>query len=218
MLEKYLPYNLAFHYIKGEENCVADYGSRKPRSEHDGDEFKIFSPIIQHRSRKVYEKHFDVKDPQVERIAELGENDSKYRRMIHHILNRTPTKQIEQDCELKSIEGSIKELSVFKTTNGKEVILRNCNELMIPESDRKNMLTILHNTHLETDAMKRLSRRKFFWANMNRDIGETYKTCQDCKEEGISKVHKKAVVIPADLTMMAPAEELSMQHMKTTNI
>ena len=73
MLDKCLPYNLTFHYIKGEENCVADYGSRKPRSVHDGDKFKICNPIIQHRSRKVYEKYFDVNDPKVECIAELGE-------------------------------------------------------------------------------------------------------------------------------------------------
>ena len=31
---------------------------------------------IQHRSRKVYEKHFDAKDPQIERIADLGEEDT----------------------------------------------------------------------------------------------------------------------------------------------
>ena len=212
MLEKCLPYNLAFHYIRGEENCVADYGSRKPRSEHDGEEFKIFNPIIQHRSRKVFEKHFDAKDPQVERIADLGAYDTKYIRMISHILNRTPIKQIEKDCELKAIEGSLKELSVFKTTSGKEIILRNCTEIIIPESDRTNMLTILHNTHLESDSMKRLARGKFWWPRMSKDIEEKYKSCQDCKEEGISKMHKRAVVIPADLTMMAPAEELSMDY------
>ena len=165
-----MPCNLTFHYIRGEENCVADYGSRKPRSEHDGDEFKIFNPTIQHRSRKVYEKHFDAKDPQVERIADLGADDTKYKRMISHILSRTPVKQIEQDCELKSIEGILKELSVYKTTSGKEIILRNCTEIIIPESDRKNILNILHNMHLETDSMKRLAHGKFWWPRMGKDI------------------------------------------------
>jgi hypothetical protein len=68
----------------------------------------------------VYEKQFDTKDPQVERIADLGADDTKYRRMISHILSRTPVKKIEHDCELKSIEGSLKELSVYKTTSGEK--------------------------------------------------------------------------------------------------
>ena len=140
MLEKCLPYNLNFHYIKGEENCVADYGSRKPRSCFDGDEFKIFNPIIQHQSRKVYEKIFNAKEPQVERIATMGESDPKYMRIIHHIINRTPAKQIEADCELRAIEGFLKDLFLHVTASGKQVILKNSVELMIPEADRKNML------------------------------------------------------------------------------
>ena len=85
----------------------------------------------------MFEKHFDAKDPQVERIADLGAYDTKYKRMISHILSRTPVKQIEQDFELKAMEGILKELSVFKTTSGKEIILRNCTEIIIPESDKK---------------------------------------------------------------------------------
>ena len=134
------------------------------------------------------------------------------KRMITHILSRTPVKAIEKDCELKSIEGNLKELSVYKTESGKEIILRNCTEIIIPESDRKNMLSLLHNTHLETDSMKRLARGKFWWPKMSKDIEEIYRTCQECKEESNSKVHKRAEVIPADLTMMAPAEELSMDY------
>ena len=75
MLEKCLPYNLKFTYIKGEDNNVADFGSRQPRTETQGEEFKIFNPVIQHRSRKVYEKFFDCKDPLVDRIGEIGQTD-----------------------------------------------------------------------------------------------------------------------------------------------
>ena len=71
-------------------------------------------------------------------------------------------------------------------------------------------MRILHDTLLETDAMKRLAREKFFRKNMSQEIEQTYKSCKECTEEGLSKVHKKATVIPEDLTMIAPGEELSM--------
>ena len=101
MLEKCLPYNLKFTYIKGEDNNVADFGSRQPRTETQGEEFKIFNPMIQTRSRRVYEKMFDCKDPQVDRIGEIGQNDDKYKRMIFHVTNNTPVREMEEDCELK---------------------------------------------------------------------------------------------------------------------
>ena len=47
---------------------------------------------------------------------------------------------------------------------------------------------------------------------MNVEIEETYKNCQECIEKGIYKIHKRAIVIPSDLTMLAPAEELSMDY------
>ena len=71
MLEKCLPYNLSFHHIKGSDNSVADFGSRYPRSVEDGEEFPIWKPSIQHKSRRVMEKYFDTRDPQVEKLAEI---------------------------------------------------------------------------------------------------------------------------------------------------
>ena len=86
----------------------------------------------------MYEKYFDTKDPQVERIAELGEQDPKYMRMIYHITNRTPAKQMEEDCELRAMEGILKDLSIHITASGKQIILKNAVEIMIPEAERKN--------------------------------------------------------------------------------
>ena len=49
----------------------------------DVEEFEILNPIIQHRSRRVNKKYFDTRDPQVERIAAVGEEDAKYVSMIN---------------------------------------------------------------------------------------------------------------------------------------
>ena len=107
--------------------------------------------------------------------------------MIYHVSNKTPVREIEEDCELKKMEGMMKDLSIHKTTSGKELILKNSLEILIPEAERKNLLQILHDTHLESDAMKRLARGKFFWKNMSSEVEQTYKNCQECIEEGLSK-------------------------------
>ena len=98
--------------------------------------------------------------------------------------------------ELRIIEGSLKDLSTYKTENGHEIILKNGSEVLIPPGDRKRILGLLHRTHLETESMKRIARGKFFWPGMAKQIETMYKTCEDCKEESNNKMHKKANVIP----------------------
>ena len=52
---------------------------------------------------------------------------------------------------------------------------------------------------------------------MSSQIEQTYKSCEECVREGISKIHKKAFVIPTDLTMLAPGEELSCDYATFAN-
>ena len=132
--------------------------------------------------------------------------------MIRDIKNRKPAKAMEKTYELRRLEGGLKDLSIYKTDNGNKLILRNSSEILIPQNDRKRILELLHVTHLETESMKRLARGKFFWPKMTMSIEELYKTCEVCQEESNSKVHKKAVVIPEDLTMLAPAERICMDY------
>ena len=110
---------------------------------------------------------------------------------------------MEEDCELKKIEGLLKDLSIYKTSSGKELILKNSLEILFPEAERKNLLQTLHDTHLESDYMKRLARGMFFWLGMSAEIEKVYESCEDCIKEGLSKVHKRASVIPEDLSLLA---------------
>ena len=57
--------------------------------------------------------------------------------------------------------------------------------------------------------MKRLCRNKFWWPKHNQDLSELYRSCVECKEDSNSKVHKTEV-IPEDLTLLAPGEQVSM--------
>ena len=211
MVEKMLPYNITFVHIKGTDNGVADFGSRYPRPGSAGDEFPIFRPSVAHRSRRIMEKHFDAKDPQVERIAKIAVEDANYNKMLEHIIQRTAVTKMDETCELRNIEGCLKDLSVYKTDTGKGLILRNCSEILIPEKERENLLEQLHSTHLESDSMKRLARGRFWWPKFSKDIEEKYKSCSDCKTESNSKMHK-VEVIPPDLCMLAPSEEISMDY------
>ena len=82
---------------------------------------------------------------------------------------------------------------------------------MIPKKGRKEIIEILHQTHLETESMKCLARNKFFWPKFGKDIEQKYNECKECKENAISKTHKTEM-IPPDLTLLAPGEEIQIDY------
>ena len=124
----------------------------------------------------------DMIDPRVEKLAEVGLADNKYQLMIYHTENETDDKFLEKDSELKK-KGSVrKHLGIFQCQNGAKLLVRNSQEVVIPQQARKEVLMELHSTHLSSEGMKRLARGKFYWAGMSKDIERVYMECEGCKE------------------------------------
>ena len=209
MMEKLMGFNISFIHVPGKDNEIADYGSRYPRSSLLGEEFPILRPSICHRSRRVQEKQFDARDPEADRIAMLAADDADYQLMVTQIADRTPWEDIDPNSELRKIGGTIRELSIYRNEEGHDLILKDGREILIPASDRANMMEKLHSTHLETEGMKRLCRGKFWWPKHSQDLAELYRGCTKCKEDSNAKVHRPEV-IPEDLTLLAPGEQVSM--------
>ena len=98
----------------------------------------------------------DMIDPRMEKLAEVGLADSKYQLMIYHTEHETKDKYVEKDSELKK-KGSVrKHLGIFQCKSGAKLLVRNSEEVVIPQQARKEVLTELHSTHLCSDGMKRL--------------------------------------------------------------
>ena len=146
----------------------------------------------------------------MEKLARIASECPQYQMMIHHILRATPVKEIKDTSELKRMQGGLQDLAVYKTDNGHSLIIRNGKEVLIPVSGRKALLAEMHSTHLESSMMKRLCRGRFFWLGYSADIEQEFKKCLECRVEGISKPNKPCQVLPEDLTILAPAEQISM--------
>ena len=77
------------------------------------------------------------------------------------------------------IHGS-KNLSTIAVKGGKTLILKNNSEIMIPKSERINILNIAHQTHLGQEMMINQLHGKVFWNKMNFDISKLVKECDPC--------------------------------------
>ena len=160
--------NLTFEFVKGIKNATADFRSRKP-----SDSWEAISeedvPVklrLGIRTVKAQKLQIEPIDPRVERVAKLRRTDAKYQRMIFHTEEGTDDKYIENDSELKKNGSERKHLGIFTCKNGDKLLVRNSEEVIIPEKARAEVLGELHSTHLSSDGMKRLARGKFHWNGM----------------------------------------------------
>ena len=68
---------------------------------------------------------------------EVGKSDTKYQRMIFHTEEETPNKYIEKDSELFKNGSERKHLEIFTCKNGNKLLVRNSEEVIIPERSFK---------------------------------------------------------------------------------
>ena len=102
-------------------------------------------------------------------------------------------------------------MSLFRVEGtGKDVLVKGGVELIIPVSLTKDIVSILHETHLSAASMKKQARGKFWWASINADLEEKYKNCNACAINAISKVQKTVEITPVALDKLAPNEILSL--------
>ena len=56
------------------------------------------------------------------------------------------------------------------------------NRIIVPRSMRKEMLHLIHESHLGQEKNKKRAREVIFWPNMNREIEETVSQCDICQK------------------------------------
>ena len=92
------------------------------------------------------------------------------------------------------------------------MLVRNSEEIVIPEQVRTEVLQELHATHISYDGMKRLARGKFHLHGMGKVIEKLAKKCESCQENGFSKPNipgRHNEVIPTSLETGCGGELLS---------
>ena len=63
----------------------------------------------------------------MDRLAIIANNDIAYKRMVDSIINST----LRQSANLKKVEGSIADLSIYMKEEGHDLILKNGQELLV---------------------------------------------------------------------------------------
>ena len=105
-----------------------------------------------------------------------------------------------------------KHYGIYVDKNGNKLLVKNSEEIIIPEIAREEVLQELYTTHLSSDGMKRLSRGKIHWFGMGKDIEKLARECKSCQENARSKPNtpgRRNEVVPTSLETGAAGELLA---------
>ena len=130
--------------------------------------------------KRLQLRAMECDDPWVENLSVSAMADPEYMVMVSHIELGTEVDEMPQECELSKLTSCYKELSTLTLKGGKTLILRDNSEIMVPKSERENILQIAHMTHLSQEMMVHQFREKVFWIGMNSDIKEMVAKCDPC--------------------------------------
>ena len=207
ILEKLRLFNIDMRWIPGSENVAADCLSRLSKPTQECPEVPLCIPIVSHVSRKASLEP-DLLDPYLLEIAERAKMDPSYMQSLDLLKSGTPTKNFPADCELKSIESTVSDLSVVALPSGDELIVKDGHVVLIPPLVRPELLKKLHFSHGAAQTMIDDARGKFFWPSIRNDIIKTYSDCPECVMNQRSKIKKTCEVRHPDLTLVAPTERV----------
>ena len=177
ILEKAQNYHWETQHIAGEDNEICDAFSRLCTQVcFDGHNYEIPKPRLLKMSKaaKARRHQMEKKDPLVQRIAEEANLDSEYVEMLNYIEGDTDFKDIDTNCELKLMKDDLQHMSVITLDSGSRLIVRNESEILIPKSQRKQMMDILQFSHSAGQSMYTQCRGKIFWHNMRRSLQQKY--------------------------------------------
>lgn len=109
-----------------------------------------------------------VSDRKSKQIAAETEKDPILQRVMKNLKEKWPRGDCQQYYNIRS------ELSVI---NG---LLHRKNQIVIPQSLRKEMLKRLHEGHLGMEKCKRRARTAVYWPGINTDIDKMVSNCEIC--------------------------------------
>ena len=185
-------YNFKFHHISGKKNDIADCFSRLTRRIREAEHFCLEEPILADHSviKKIGVKtKFQTEDPWVEKLANSAMLDTNYNIMIQHLETGADIlEEIPKDCKLQKMASYFKKLSFFTLKGGQSIILKNNNEILVPEKERQNLMELANaENHHGPQGMLEQLRGRVFWPYMTRQISQMVSRCDSCQR--LAKSH-----------------------------
>ena len=133
-------------------------------------------------------------------LAERGAEWEEYRAIVDFVNSGKQVKETPGSHPVRALASLMDEVGIEETPKGPIVVVSG-SRVLVPASERRRLVEVLHETHLAEGAMVATARRIWWWPSMANQIRQFYKACEKCKLEAKSKPRQNPV-LPDDLTRL----------------
>ena len=167
---------LIFKHVEGKKNCVPDWLSRYPTGKPDAKDIKLANEL----TLAVCNEHLAYRlanDPNMETLVIAAGNDVTYQKVRDAILAHENLEDLPGDHPAKVLKKDWDKLSVED-----ELIIYDCNKILIPRQARAHLLDLVHKPHAGLVRSMALCKRYYFWPGMKNDVETMINQCEICQE------------------------------------
>ena len=138
--------------------------------------------------------------------------------MIQYLERKTDISKIPNDCELKNMASYYRKLSVFTLNDGHNIILKDNNEILVPEKERQHMMGLAHaENHKGPQGMLDQLRGKVFWPYMTKQINNMVSRCDPCQRLAKSHIQEEVEVSHTPLFNIYPGHTIHVDYFELNN-
>ena len=173
MMEKLSSFVYKISYVNGVRNEVADCLSRYPRPEKDEEEIDIINAL-----QMINQANYSQMPITIQDIEKAASDDQDYKQIVQAIRDgimpknlppQHPGRMYKSDWHLLGTDGNL-------VTMGDRVL--------VPRRSRKDLLNMLHETHLGFKKMFSLASQLYFWHGMRKEVAQIVDVCEQCNVVG----------------------------------
>ena len=131
---------------------------------------------------------------------------------------KTEIKKIPKECELSDMASYYSRLSVCTLKDGYNLILKDNNEILIPEKERQQILGLAHaENHKGPEGMLHQLRGKVFWPWMSKQVHKMVSRCEPCMRLAKSNIQEDVEVKHTSLFNIYPGHTLHTDYFELNN-
>ncbi|PAA65850.1 hypothetical protein BOX15_Mlig025290g1 [Macrostomum lignano] len=171
-------------WVKGKDNADADALSRAPVDNPTAQDELGESADFQLTNQLLMHLESAELDPILQSVRQSTASDQELQDLMQYIRDGFPNDKANLPLCIRSFWHVRDKLSV---DDG--IILCGC-RCVIPHAMRKQILTDLHASHQGLHKTKQRARMVVYWPGIDRDIENTVKQCQSCREHLPSQIRE----------------------------
>ncbi|UYV83268.1 K02A2.6-like, partial [Cordylochernes scorpioides] len=184
LVMKLIAFDFKLQYKPGKYLIVADTLSRDT---HPMDELP--TPFLEDK-RMVKMVRVNISDEKLVAMQKDTREDPALVKVIDYVIEGWPICKKDVDEDAKVFFDFRHRLYLWND------LLCIGSAIVIPKTQRNNMLNLLHQSHQGISAIQGLARESLFWPRMSIDIAEKVKNCEICQKHQKSKIRQPLKPFP----------------------